>query len=131
MLFETRILRTAREKAVLHQHVGEGFTFFDKEMTNHRSYVAAFECGTIVGLVCIVETSARIPGALGIGYIETHLEHRQKGVAKALVARLFDFARAQDKAIANTHYEDDGLRWLAPLMQATALQYPDVTLHER
>lgn len=132
MHFKTIVLRSPQEKSILlHQNLEANFSFFDREMVAHRSYVAVVEGDAIVGLVCLVEASMRIPGALGVGFIETHCQHRHRGIAKALVRGLFAFAREQGKAIANTPYEEDGARWLAPLMQATAQHYPDVVLHER
>lgn len=132
MTFETRVLRTADEKSCLwDEAVQSGFTLFDQNMLSHRTYIVAFEAQAVVGLVCLVESSARIPGALGIGFLETHRLHRNRGVAKALVNGLFEFASRQGKHIANTSYEPDGERWLAPLMRSAAQRYPHVALHER
>jgi GNAT superfamily N-acetyltransferase len=131
-MFDTCILRDAADKALLrHQDLDDAFQFFDRERIPHRTYVAVLEEGRVVGLAALLESSGRHPGALGVGFIETHAHHRQRGIGKLLVEGLFQFARQEGKAIANTEYEPDGERYLKHLMAAAAQRYPDVTLFER
>jgi GNAT superfamily N-acetyltransferase len=131
-VFEIRILRTPSDKALLRkEQLADGFNFFDPKMVEHRTYVVVLEAGQPVGLAALVESSMRIPGALGVGYVETHRAHRQRGIAKLLVEGLFGYALESGKDIANTEYEPDGLKWLKPLMQSAAQRSHQVRLFER
>ncbi len=131
--FTVRVLRTAEEKQALRAGdcLERDIPHFSEEVLNWRSYLAAFEGDQVVGLVGFVENSLRVPGALGVGFISTHRAHRQRGVARALVNALFEWALEQGKAIANTDYEPDGLKWLKPLMLEQARMTPTVQLIER
>jgi len=129
-MFETRIMLAATDKVPLwDEDLNDAFVFFDRYLVQQRNYVAVLEEGRVVGLVGFTDTS-RCPGSLSLRFLETHENHRRRGIAKLLVDGLFQFARRQGVAIANTEYEPDGLLWLKPLMTAAALRYPDVVLHE-
>jgi GNAT superfamily N-acetyltransferase len=131
-MFDTHVLRTASEKALLLQGTLESdIPHFHRDVVSHRTYIAVFKEGNVVGLVGLVESSARVTNAMGVGFISTHRSHLRQGVAKALVEGLFKFALQERKAIANTSYEPDGLLWLKPLMASAAQRHPLVTLHER
>ncbi len=131
-MFVTRVLCTPADKALLRkEYLDQAFSFFDPSMVSHRTYIAVFEDATIVGLVALNESSLRMPGALGVGFIQTHEGHRNRGVAKCLVEGLFAYAASCGKPIANTEYEPDGKRWLEPLMRDASQRYPQVALYER
>lgn len=131
-MFETLVLCTREEKAILRDpELEEEFFYFDLEMLNHRSYVVVMEQKKIVGMVAIVDQSMWFEKAVGVGFVETHSECRDRGIGRLLVDGLFQYARKHGKAIANTAYTPDGLKWLHPLMKEAAERYPDVVLHER
>jgi GNAT superfamily N-acetyltransferase len=129
---EIRLLRNAEEKSVLRQHdEALSIPHFSGELLPFRSYLAAFEGKKLLGLACFVESSSRIPGALGLGYLSVHPQERNRGVATKLAQALFQLAQSEGKAIANTHYEPDGEKWLRPVMTRIAAQTTGVVLHER
>ena len=128
---EIRILRESASKRVLRQEsLEEAIPFFDIEMVSHRSYLAAIESGCVVGLVSFVESSMRVPGALGVGFVSTHSGHRGCGVARRMLEALYELAAHENKPIAMSAYEPDGERWLRPLLAKLSLQNPHVRLFE-
>lgn len=130
-MLETRVLRDEGEKTWLDQaELAEEFFYFDPETVASSTYIAVVDQGTVVGLVAVSEDSLRVPGALHILFVETHADHRRRGVARLLVEGLFRFAGAQGRAIANSAYTPNGWLWLRPLMQSAAATQ-GVTLHER
>lgn len=128
-----RLLSTRSEKEPLHAAaLTEKIPFLGYDLVEHRSFLTAFDAhGTPVGVVSLVMDSRRIPGALGVGFVSTRSDFRNRGVSKALVNGLFELARSRQQAIANTHYEPEGLAWLKPVMHRAAALYPDVEFYER
>lgn len=131
-MFQTRVLRTRAEKAVLRNvEMEDDFFFFDMSVLDMRTYVVVMEKDEVVGMVAVVDESMWVKNALGVGFVETKAEHRQRGISKLLVDGLFSLARNDGKAISNTPYSPNGFDWLRPVMKETAQRYPDVRLHER
>lgn len=130
-MFKTLVLRTRAEKAILREELEEEFFYFDRRVLNMRTYVVVLEKDEIVGMVALTENSMWADNAFGVGFIETHAEHRQRGISKLLVDGLFRLARKDGKAISNTPYTPNGFEWLRPVMHEAAQRYPDVKLHER
>jgi GNAT superfamily N-acetyltransferase len=106
-------------------------SFFDPDMMGQRTLLVAYNDNVVVGIAAIVEKTVWYPNALGIGYISTHDDHRNIGVATALVTALFDYAKKSCKHISNTPYEPDGERYLKHVMHRISNNYPSVTLYER
>lgn len=131
-LLHVRLLRTRDEKSVLREvALSKKIPFLVYDPRAHGGLLVALAGPHIVGAVGLVMDSHRIPGALGIGFVSAHSDHRRKGVSKALVTALFELARQRNQAIANTAYEPDGERWLKPVMRRTAALYQDVEFYER
>jgi len=127
-----RLLRTREEKAILREvALSKKIPFLAYDPRAPGSFLVALAGPHIVGAVGLVMDSHRIPGALGVGFVSTHSDHRKQGVSKALVTALFELARQRNQALANTAYEPDGERWLKPVMRRTAALYPDVEFYER
>lgn len=127
-----RLLSTREEKSVL---LTPGLTqrirFLDHDLMAHRSFLVAFDKDEVVGVISLVMDSHRIPGALGVGFVSTHDDHRNRGVSKVLVKALFELAVHRNQAIANTSYEPEGELWLKHVMRRTAALYPEVDFYER
>lgn len=124
--------QSTQEKApLLAPSLTDQIPFLGSDLVAHRAFLVALKQGEVVGVVSLVKDSFRIPGALGVGFISTHLRHQNAGVARALVKSLFELAASRKQAIANTSYEPDGDRWLRHVMTRTAALYPDVEFYER
>jgi len=131
-MFEIRVLRSREEKVLLRKpEMEDEFFFYDQQVLDMRTYVVVIEKDEVVGMVAVVDQSMWVPNALGVGFVETKAEHRQRGISKLLIEGLFELARKDGKAISNTPYSPHGLQWLKPVMHKTAERYPDVLLHER
>ncbi len=131
-MFNTLVLRNREEKAILRDpELAEKFSCFNPDMVNFRTYVVALEAGKVVGMVALLDQTMRMENAVGVGFVESHLDHRNRGIARVLVDGLFQYARKSRKAIANSAYTSDGRKWLQPLIKEAAERYPDVPLHER
>ena len=132
-MLQVQLLRSPADKRrLLSKSLAPVMAHFDPDMLAHRSYLAALDPqGQVLGLVCFVESSARTPGALGIAFVSTHVQHRRQGVARALVEALFELASTESKPVAMTPYEDDGEKYLKPLVAHFAAQFPSVTVYER
>lgn len=85
----------------------------------------------IVGITSFHKNSFHIDNAVGVGYVSTHVDYRNIGVATAMVKALFLQAQLQGKAIANTPYEPEGEIYLRHVMERTWNRFPDVELIER
>jgi len=103
---------------------------FERRQVANRTFLAAMEGNRVVGLVCIMESSRRVPGAITICYVSVREDRRNQGVAKLLVRALFEFAKVEGFSIANTQYEDDGQLYLRRVLEATAISTPEVAFHE-
>lgn len=127
-----RLLRSREEKAPLAIPAqDEKIPFLGYDLLEHRCFLTAFQGEKVVGVVSLVMDSHRIPGALGVGFVSTHSDHRNQGVSRTLVQALFELACQRRQAIANTSYEPDGDRWLRHVMHRTAKAYPQVEFFER
>lgn len=109
----------------------ESIQFFSGDVIDWRTYIVAYLENRVVGVVSLVEETKCYLNSVGVGFISTHIDYRNQGVAKALVEALFAFAALRGKNLANTAYEPLGELYLERVMQRTALQYPDVVLYER
>lgn len=128
---EIRLLRTASEKSLLDREDFEAtIPLFKRDLLRCRTYLASLDGANVVGLVGFAESSRRVPGAFGVGFISTHVDHRRQGVARELVDALFELALSQGKAIATTQYGPLGRRWLRPVLKAASRRYPGVRLLE-
>lgn len=108
--------------------------FFCERQLNEmdfRTFLVATIERTVTGIVALRKESSRLENALGVGYISTHRDFRNMGVATAMVHALFAHAKLQGKAIANTRYELDGQIYLRPVMERVWNKYPTVELNER
>lgn len=103
---------------------------FERRQVSSRTFLAAMDGEQVVGLVCIMESSRRVPGAITISYVSVRADRRNQGVAKLLVSALFEFAKVEGVSIANTQYEDDGQMYLRRVLEAAALNTPEVAFHE-
>jgi hypothetical protein len=133
-MFQTRVLRTRAEKAILRKEVLEDdFFYFDLDVLNNqnRIYVVVVEGDEVVGMVSVVDETMWAHNALGVGFLETKAEHRKRGICKLLVDGLFQLAQGDGKDISNTPYSPNGFEWLKPVMHETAKRYPEVRLYER
>ena len=97
----------------------------------HRTLLVARLDQCIVGITSITNKSFRVEDAVGVGFISTHKQFRNMGVATAMVKALFTHAELHGKAIANTPYEPEGKMYLEHVMQRVANKYPTVELIER
>jgi len=129
-MIEIKIIRTDSEKELLRNKDLEHTVKFFTLLTN-RTYIAALKGDRVVGLAALVEDSIRQPGSIGLGYISTHRDYRNQGIAKVLVQALFELVLAENKNIVNTHYEMDGLMFLEHVMHRVAKLYPSVILTEQ
>ena len=129
---EIRVLRTPLEKAVLltQRDMADNICFFAHERIERRTFIVALAHTKIVGMAVLAEHSHRVPGALGLCFISTHLDYRKKGIASQLVPAVFAYAKAQGKAIANTAYEDLGAKYLQHVLERAALACLEVELIE-
>ena len=126
------VMREEKAKVpLLTQPLEKVIPFFDRNMVPHRTYLAALLRRQVVGLVALVESSSRVPGALGVGFISTHVEFLNQGISSQLARALFDFALDQKKAISMTAYEPDGEIWLRHVLQRIAAATPSVQLIEQ
>lgn len=108
----------------------ENIPFLKHDLGARREFLTAYDGPLVVGVAGLVRDSHRVPGALGVSFISTHCDHLNRGVATALVRALFDLAARRGQDIANTAYEPDGHKWLRPVLQRVAREYPRVQLHE-
>lgn len=130
-MITTKTLVTREEKSQLKgRDQIPGFSLFYSDIVDHRVYVVAYLESRIVGIAQLIENSSRVPNAVGIGFIETHTDFRNRGVAKALVDEIFSMAKRQGKNIANTTYEPEGELWLRGVMERVAGQTPEVNFYE-
>lgn len=126
-----RLLSTSNEKTPLRELAqGHAIPFLNSATIEHLRFLVVFEGEAVVGVAGLVLDSHRVPGCLGIGFVSTHCEHRNQGVASLLAQELFDLARRRQQGIANTRYKPDGVLWLRPVLQRLALRYPEVPLFE-
>lgn len=133
-MISLKTLRTPEEKELLRliPETGSGFSLFSPDLVAHRSFVVALSDEVkVVGIAQLVEISSRVDNAIGIGFIETHVDFRNQGISKHLVNSVFALAQSLGKDVANTSYEPDGERWLKHTMHAYASAYPNVRLIER
>lgn len=107
------------------------FEPFQLEALDIRTLLVAQLDQCIVGITSFHKNSFRVENAVGVGYISTHTNYRNLGVATAMVKALFTQAQLQGKAIANTPYEPDGEIYLRHVMARTWNRFPDVELIER
>lgn len=108
--------------------------FFHPEQLDEmrfRTFLVATINNAVTGIVALRNQSVRLDNAVGVGYISTHKEYRNMGVATAMVHALFAHAHLHGKAIANTAYEPEGLIYLQPVMERVWNRYPSVDLNER
>ena len=128
-----RLLRSISEKAVLLKQAGlaQEIDFFTSYNVPIRSYIAAFDGDKVVGLVSFMYGSSRGPEHLGIGFVSVSKGWRNKGVAKALVEKLFKVAENEGKSIFPSYYEDMGKKYLHHVMERTAIAFPAVALIDR
>lgn len=108
--------------------------FFDGWRAD-RKYVAATDPTNreeVVGLLCFKDAATCAPECLGLTYVSVAREHRNKGIATALVQALFTYAKAQGKGVFVSAYEPDGLRYLRKVVRrrARALKVPMAEMSE-
>ena len=132
LALDIRVLHSPLEKALLlvHRDLAKNICFFAHESIAHRTFIVALANKKIVGMASLAERSHRVPGAMGLCFVSTHLAYRNRGVATALAGAVFAYARAKGKAIANTAYEALGEKHLKPVLTRVALAFPDVALIE-
>ncbi|KWT98263.1 MULTISPECIES: GNAT family N-acetyltransferase [unclassified Variovorax] len=133
-MIQTRVLRTSEQKHQVFagqlKEMETSLVYFDPYTARHRSFIAAMDGEQVIGLAALKEESTRIPGAMTITFVSVREDRRNQGVAKLLVDALFDFAEAEGKALANTQYEEEGLLYLKPALEAAASRRPHVGFHE-
>lgn len=104
--------------------------FFMEMLLDWRTYVVVYEGNRIVGMAGLLEHAVRCDNSIGIAFISTHKDHRNRGIAKILVDAVFKYAQDTGKNLANTEYEPDGEKYLRHIMHRTAEKYPKVKLFE-
>mgnify|MGYP002757969590 CR=1 FL=1 len=105
--------------------------FFTPGMIGCRTFIAVYMGEKVIGIASLTEETVWMENAIGVGYISTHVDHRNQGVSKLLVDAVFDYAKETKRGISNTRYEPDGELYLKPVIQRTALKYPSVKFVER
>ena len=131
-MITTRILKTHDEQIeFLSKDLKPFIPFFTVCMMGFRTYIVALEDNAVVGLVSLTEETLWHENCLGVGFVSTHVNHRNKGVSTALVKALFEYARTSGKGISNTKYEPDGEKYLKPVMTRVAAAHSDVKFIER
>jgi predicted N-acetyltransferase YhbS len=133
-MLTTKILRSDADKAALftsqYDEMERTLVYFERRTVQDRTFLVALDGEQVIGIVCIKESSRRVPGALTISYVSVREDRRKKGVGKLLVKALFEFAKVEGFSIANTQYDDDGQLYLRPLLEAAALVTTEVVFHE-
>lgn len=133
-MVSTQIVRTCAEREKFFsgqlQEMEDTLVFFDRHLAEHRSFIVALDAGQVVGMVSLKEESMRVPGAMAITFVSVRADRRKQGIGRQLVKALFDFAEAEGRTLANTQYEDDGRRFLKPLLEAAARENPQVAFSE-
>jgi GNAT superfamily N-acetyltransferase len=104
--------------------------FFDRHFARDRTFVAAMDGDQVIGLASIREGCRRVPGAFTLTFLSVREDRRRQGVAKLLVEGVFDFVQAHGMDLANTQYEEAGLKYLKPVLEAAATRRPNVGFHE-
>lgn len=79
---------------------------------DHRRFVGAFIDKKLVGVVCYNNSSYKDPNGFGIGYVSTHEDFKNRGVAKGMLNLFFKLAKKNNKKVYNSWYEPEGQLYL-------------------
>lgn len=88
------------------------FLMHSLAFVDHRSFIGAFFDGNLVGVICFNFCSFKDPNAFGIGYVSTHSEYKNRGIAKMMLEKFFELAKKNNKKVRNTWYEPEGQKFL-------------------
>lgn len=131
-MITTKILKRGCDQEMLYgRKLDDVIPMFNSDMIGHRTYILAMNGDEIVGVVSLTEETLWHPNSVGVGYISTHIMHRNKGISKLLVDALFKYASHTKRNISNSIYKPDGEQYLRHVMARTAKQYPNLILFER
>lgn len=130
---EIKLLRSDLDKYFLHgrRTLEDSIKFFLQDTVLHRSYLVAAQGEEVRGMIGFVEESAWMPQAFGIGFISTHREHREEGVARALLNALFELATKEGKGIVMSAFDEKCPSAFQLSVGSTAAANPQVPFCQR
>lgn len=107
----------------LHQRLKQqgGFSFYP-DADNGLHYIVAQVKQQIVGLLGFRAQSKDDPDYMELEFCEVHSLFRRKGVASRMVDEFMTVAVARDLPVTITHYEEDGVLGLQPLIHMYSQQ---------
>lgn len=131
--FQIRLLRSDLDKCFLRgrRSLEDCMPFFNHDLVGFRSYMVAVQGEEVLGMLAFVEESNWMPRSFGVGFISTHLQHREQGVASTLVRELFKLAFREGKGIVMTPVEPAVREFFEPALATIAAAFPAVQYLQR
>ncbi len=131
IIFATRELRRSL-------HTPFDIPFFNVDVDRPRVFpwrddrdylVAIDEDLNVVGVICFRKDSDIAAGlakrpCLGVGYVSVSSFHKKKGIGRAMLKRIFAYAKEHKRSIRFTDYEAEGEMYLKPLIHQEATEHP-------
>ena len=123
------VLETSKQKQLFKSHDMSDFKFYDEDMIGHRTFIVKLKDSKIVGIAALNDTSFYVPNAIGIAYVEVLDKYKNQGVATEITQAIFERCISKNKNLRVGHYEEEGLKFLKPVIEKFANKFQSVKIY--